>query len=281
MRPRLRVRRSRYGWAWWAMPVCLMCGLAGALLWPAIPGLALRLVGFVPQGDVEAFWVQRQGSQPAQGQGMATQSSASAEDATRADDQRAAGVDSAADPGPDVTAYRDWFRSASRPQSVVVSLGSRGSLSLSSAETYAEILWFGEGTDGYPLGIIGFREDAVGHICDRWLAGCTADRYRVDRVDFRAGGAVLYGGFSVAGLWQDAGVVLVVNPDGVSLDAAGLVYHGMFYALPAGGDIVNQVRELTSQTNAVLRQATVQANGLTLALAQLHITDDRLTVILR
>ncbi len=271
-------RRSSLWWGLWVIPVCLAGGLIGVLLLPALPGLALRVVGFEPQGDVEAFWSRRASTETTVQLQVALPTAAvlpsPAEPALAAPLPRESDQVVAA-------AYEGWFQSYQTPATVVIDVGTLGSVSLSSGEILAETLWIGEGTDGRPLGIIVYREDALTPLCARWLQNCVTGQFRVSGVDFRAGGAVISGSIFLAGLWQEAGLVALVTPAGAGLIPAGVVVNGMLYAIPPDGEIADFVDAWVMRVNTALQQATVRAGGQTLSLASISMTEDRLTFILR
>ncbi|GEM_PF-3461024 len=266
---RHRKHGPRLVWIIWVLPVGMLICVVGALLLSVLPGLALQAVGFAPQGSVDAFWANQQA------QASVPQNSAPVGDTGTA---MLPGEDGAV-PAP--TGYADWFQWANTPDVITIDAGPRGRFTLDSAQMFAETLWIGDGIDGLPLGVMSFREDALGEICDTWLAGCAAEQYRVDRVDFRPGGGVIYGSANFAGFWQDAGLVMTLTSDRAGFDVAGMVLGGTLYAVPTDGDIAHQIGRLVTEGNAVLRQARLITEGYTLAVTEIHLTDDRLTLVLR
>jgi hypothetical protein len=281
----MRLRRSRRSVRlWWLLgviPVCLLCGLAGLLALPAAPGLALQAVGFAPQGSLDEFWAQRRLSSAAQPDLalLAGRGSGGAEISVQP--EPASSASEVLESGQAASFYGGWFRSAATPSSIAIHAGGSGGMALSGSEIFAETVWFGEGIDGYPLGIIEYREDALGGICRTWLQGCATDQYLVRSVDFRPNGMVIYGSVYLGGLWQDAGAAVVITSDGIGFQAVGVVINGTLYALPPAGEVTQKVNEWVAQGNAALRQTMVEVDGLTLGLAQMRASDDHLTLIWR
>lgn len=247
MRPR-RGRRNRFFWLLWVVPLCLFVCVAGLLVATALPGLVLRVVGFSPQGSVDEFWSRQQSG---------------------------AGADA---PG---ESYSGWFQSTESPDTITLDTGGSGRFTVDSAGTFAETVVIGESVEGDSLGVVEYSEEALDDICAAWLGGCATEHYRVQRVDFRPQGAILYGSVNLGGLWQEAGIALVVTPDRMGFEAVGVVLDGMLYAVPAEGEIAELVHRLVTEGNTALRRVRVQAGDRLLALAEMQVTDDRLTLILR
>ncbi len=257
MRPR-RGRRNRFFWLLWVVPLCLFACVAGLLVTTALPGLVLRVVGFSPQGSVDEFWSRRQSGAVADAPGMG------------AFPTQAAGE-----------SYSGWFQSTDSPGTITLDTGGSGRFAVDSAGTFAETVVIGESVEGDSLGVVEYSEEALDDICAAWLNGCATEHYRVQRVDFRPQGAILYGSVNLGGLWQEAGIALVVTPDRMGFEAAGVVFDGMLYAAPTQGEIAELVHRLVTEGNAALHRVRVQAGDRLLALAEMQVTDDRLTLILR
>jgi hypothetical protein len=179
------------------------------------------------------------------------------------------------------SAYQGWFASATSPDSVVVAVEGRSSVTLDTSQPATDGVVVGQATDGYGLGVVTFEEGDLAGICASLLRGCATDQFTVQRVDFRPKGAVIYGLVSVGGLSQEIGVVLTLTADLKGFQAAGVVLNGALYAIPAQGEIAALVNRLVSDGNAALRDMTVQAAGYAMTLVRIEMTDSTVTVVLR
>jgi hypothetical protein len=299
MQPRYAGRRRGVHWIVWLIPVVLLCCVGTLMLAPAVPGLLLRVVGFQPRGSVETFWEEQITAQPpvaVNAVGVPPASPAAADASTTGSTSptptpvilgSGTGGGSAVDQQSDGTSassqyieYPAWFQSASTPPVLNVN-SSRGSFTVNTGESYAAGVQVGPAVDGYPIGVIDYRESALDGICRTWLAGCATDQFQVSAVDFRPNGAIVYGSANVAGLSQDAGVILTLAADMKHFTAQGLVLGGQVYAVPAEGDIADFVQRAVAEGNAALEQVNVQAGGYNLSLVQIQITDDQLVLVLR
>jgi hypothetical protein len=259
-------RRSGAGclkWLLWMLPVVLILGLVVALLSPAIPGLLLRIAGFTPQGDVEVFLGEQLREIPSP-------------HATNMNEQSTGDI-----PEANTNSYSHWFTSMNTPSQFTVTVSHGRSFSAASENAYAQAILFGRGLDGLPLGVIAYHETALGGICQLWLSDCSTAQFRVNEVDFRTNAAVVYGSASIAGLRQNAGVVLVVGADQTSLSAGGFVVDGQVYAIPDSGEVAALVARVTDELNRALREMIIQAEEYRLGLAEMRLVDDSLILIFR
>ncbi len=294
MYPQNRTSRRRVTWIVWLIPMVLICCLAVFLLAPAVPGVILRFIGFTPKGSVETFWEE----QAAQMTPLSIVGNLPAAPPTV--EGGVAGVpgntptpviiagatatpppgNSAPTAGTGGPSYTGWFQAASVPQTLSIT-SSMGSVSASLAEAHVADARFGTGVDGFPLGVIRYQENAIDGICATWLRGCATDQFRLNAVDFRPGGMVVYGSVNAGGIVQTLGLVLTAGADAKSLVAQGIVLGGQLYAVPQSGDIANYVSEAISRSNEALGQLQVQAAGMNLGLVQMQFADDSLTLIFR
>lgn len=178
-----------------------------------------------------------------------------------------------------VNPYADWFAQASVPAGVVVT-GSGLTLGLQADDTFASALWFGESIDGGSLGIVEFPESAIPNMCARVFNGCRTERYRIDRVDFRPGGLMVYGSVNVGMVWQSLGVALLLDDDKRSLHVAGVIVGDTVYQAPTSGPIATVLNDLTRRGNAALAGLRVQGGGYDLPLTELFFDDDRFIAVL-
>lgn len=289
MNTRQYQRRSGCRWILWTIPLIVVCCLGGLLLAPAVPGLALRLLGFQPEGSVNEFWEALPQATPFIAvPAPVVPAALPTEESTPENSQptavmptaTAVRIAAAGGQGAGQESYRSWFQAVNVPPVITVDAGT-GAMTVDSTTLYAQEMWFGRAHDGLPLGIIRYQEDALDAICEVWLDGCAADGYRIERVEFGPGGMVLYGTADVGGLRQEAGVILVLGTDTRSLRAAGLVLAGQVYAVPADGEIAALIEEGEALANTALRDLRVQAGSYDLGLAQITFAEGSVAFFLR
>jgi hypothetical protein len=301
----------------WALRLLLALLVALALV-AAIgllaPGLVLQLLSFAPQGDVETFWEiieqaesvesipERDG--PPQDGGVprrlpealiARQPTASPTALPPTPTEVLTATPAAATEPPatvtpipptltpaptgTVNPYADWFAEAAVPSGVMVT-GSGLTLGLQANDTFASALWFGTSIDGNSLGIVEFPESAIPNMCAKVFNGCRSDRYRIDRVDFRPGGLMVYGSINLGVLWQSLGVALLLDEDKRSLRVAGVIINDTVYQAPTSGPIASLLNDLTVRGNAALAGLRVQGGGYDLPLTELFFDDERFIAVL-
>jgi len=150
-----------------------------------------------------------------------------------------------------------------------------------SERTYADSLVFAQNAAGKVVAAVVFREDALRGLCDTWLNGCRSTLYRIDSVDFRPGGVILYGSLTVGTLAQQVGVAMILDEvsSGYRFRLAGLVYNGVVYAVPETGSIAEITRDLLQRGNTALRLLTLEAADIDLRLRQVVLDDESLSLV--
>lgn len=297
--------------------IMLALGVAVALL---APGLVLQLLNFAPQGDIETFWetiehaeavenprddaaengVPRRlpealvARQPTPSHTPPPPTPTVFTTATTALSQATATLAATLPPATEtaqpptfipsptgtVNPYADWFASASVPPGVVLTSEGFLTLGLQAGDTFASALWFGESITGGSLGIVEFQETAIPSLCEKLFNGCRTERYRIDRVDFRPGGLLVYGSVNIGALWQSLGVALLLDDDRRSLRVAGVIIGRMVYQAPSSGPIASVLNDLAGRGNAALSGLRVQGGGYDLPLTELFFDDDRFIAVL-
>lgn len=313
MMPQPRVHRTGYRWIVWIIPVVGVCCLATLLLAPAAPGLLLRVIGFQPRGNVEEvldravpstpFAIEMPPAPPGIGGGIVTNTQpgpmptpvvvsgpvptvvvvpAVVSPGGNASDSggQPAGGNIAAAPPSGAAAYAGWFRTVATPPSLNLS-GPGGSFAVNTADSYASTVWVGTGVDGYPLGLVEYRENALDGLCRTWLQNCAIEQARLTSVDFRPGGLIAYGTVNLGQIAQDIGVAVALGADRKSLVPVGVVVNNQVYAVPAEGQIADMVNDIVSRANNILRDVRVQAGGYTLSLVEIGLTNDGVMFVLR
>ncbi len=152
---------------------------------------------------------------------------------------------------------------------------------MNTADFYASTVWVGTGVDGYPLGLVEYRENALDGLCRTWLQNCAIEQARLTSVDFRPGGLIAYGTVNLGQIAQDIGVAVALGADRKSLVPVGVVVNNQVYAVPAEGQIADMVNDIVSRANNILRDVRVQAGGYTLSLVEIGLTNDGVMFVLR
>lgn len=284
-------------------PLLLITCIAVAAL--LSPGTVLRLFNFDRRGDLETFWHELEPEvtqaillPPVLREQLPTATRAPTLTPTRsaplaaqptvteipliADPTELPFTPETPTPTPTPTSiYQAWFRTSTIPEVVLVKAEGYMNLSFHRTGLFANAIWVGESYVGQQLGILEFEETAVEMLCELYFNNCRTPFYRVDRVDFRRGGMVVYGGINVGFWWQDVGVALVLNPDNRSLRFAGVLLDEELYAPPTQGRIADVINDLVTRGNAALQQLTIQADAYTLHFSEMWFDEDRFVAVLQ
>ena len=178
--------------------------------------------------------------------------------------------------------YAAWFSSAFEPDKVRILSKGHIDLTLNGGDAFANALWVGKDTDDLPLGIAEFDENAIPQLCAVYLNNCRDPRFRIDKVDFRPGGMLVYGSVNVANLfWQQVGVVLLLDENGLTLKIAGMIWNDEVYEVPKTGQVAVTLNDLTARGNAALSTLDIFAPGYDLTIAQMYLDDNRFIVVLK
>ncbi len=270
----------------WLIPFVILACVGVFLLASALPGLLLQAVGFRPQGSVEDFWEQVVVT-PFEVVNLpptppVVQGDAGSGNATPTPVIVAGGGVPGSNPGGSAagSVYQGWFQSYSVPAEIQIS-SATGSVTLQTASSFTDAVWVGQAVDGAPLAVISYNENALDGICRTLLRGCVTDQFRVTAVDFHAGGMLVYGAASLGGLTQGLGLLLVLGPDMKSVMAHGIVLNGQVLAVPTDGDIASYVNQAVAQMNTALSQLRILANGYSLGLVQIRLSEITLDLIFR
>jgi hypothetical protein len=290
-----------------------------------LPPIMLRVLNFVPRGNVQSFWneVQQETGtapaalpsilqtrlppevvalptstqtlsatpttiipptlQPTLTKPVATQAAVTAQ-ATETPSETLVPT---LPPSPTVTPtatnpYAAWFSSAIEPERIRIFSKGYLDMTLSSSKAFADALWVGKDTNDLPLGIIEFDENAIPQLCALYFNNCRDPRFRIDKVDFRPSGMLVYGSLNIANLfWQQVGVVMVLDDKGLTLKVAGMVWNEEVYEVPKTGPIATTLTDLTSRGNAALSTLDIFATGYEMTIAQMYFDDNRFIVVLK
>lgn len=172
------------------------------------------------------------------------------------------------------------FQRVDTPAQLTVYAPGYVDVTVPTGDTYAESVVFAQRADGAVAAAFAFRETALESLCAVVLNGCRAAAFRVESVDFRQNGFVVYGSVNVGTAWQALGVAVALDdPAVLRMRIAGVVYDGVVYRLPSSGQIADALAGLLARANAALADLTLRAGGYALPLRQLVFEDDRLTLL--
>lgn len=261
--------RRRMRWLLWLLPLLMLCGSAVLFIVPALPGVALQVMGFAPMGSVDSVWQETAPGNLSERVAVPDAGPDQRNSAITSDSQ---GADSDGQP------YFDWFLTRSEPATVTVSDGARR-ISLTAPDLHATQALVGLGQDGQPLAVVVFGEDALPGICATLLQGCERPEFAVHAIEFRPGGAVLFGQVFVGSLSQPLGLVITVSPDSLEFAVRGVVLDGQLFALPAEGELAGFVADVVDRGNRALQALTLQAEGYVLPLNQILISETQMVLV--
>ncbi len=173
---------------------------------------------------------------------------------------------------------------ATSPQAVTLTLPDYGSRTL-PVDPLLTTVAIGSDAAGAPLANVRVSEDGALALCRQYTPICANADPRLQNlsIDFRPGGAVIYGDVSLAefgGVTQRAGAVLRIDPTGRQLQFVGIDLGGQLYSAPADALGID-IRQVEGLANDLLRRATMSADGQTFAPTQIVIDDSAATLVLR
>lgn len=245
------------------------------------PGVVLRLFSFDSRGDVDQFW-QTLESQATDAPAPLPESlfarlpTSTPPMIADAATETPPGLPSIEMPTPTATPvnpYQVWFRYAEAPSTVFVIAEGYMDLSFNRGGLFANAAWVGESHLGKPLGIVEFAEETLPLLCATYFNGCRTPLYRVDRVDFRPGGMVLYGSINAGVQWQQVGLALRLNEDRRTLALAGIVLNGEVFAPPTSGRLADILNEAIGRGNQALQVMRLESPPYTLRLSEIWFSD--------
>ncbi len=187
---------------------------------------------------------------------------------------------------PSASGYKTWFVTYRPPNQVIVRSattdGKPVSVQADQADAIAETFLVGESVAGQPLAIAEYHESALASLCEFWMNGCRNDRYRIDRIDFREGGMIVYGDINVGdlGWYEGIGIALRLQADRITFEPAGMIWGGELFDLPDSGPLADQIAHLARVGNNGLVNLHMDLDNFSLELAELRLNDDSLLLIL-
>lgn len=179
--------------------------------------------------------------------------------------------------------YKAWFVTYRPPNQVIVrSGGVTVQADQAADDAVAETFLVGESVAGQPLAIAEYQESALASLCEFWMDGCQNDRYRIDRIDFRDGGMIIYGDINVGDMvwYEGIGIALRLKADRITFEPAGMVWEGELFDLPDSGPLAEQIAHLAQVGNNGLVDLRMDLDNFSLELAELRLNDDSLLLIM-
>lgn len=146
---------------------------------------------------------------------------------------------------------------------------------------FAESFAFVRQSDNAIAAAFAFRENALDQICRVWLNNCELPLARVESVDFRQDGMIVYGSVFLGAIWQTLGVILVLEEgeSGMAFALGGVVIDEMVYRVPRTGAVAETLGDLLDRANRALGRLTLRTNDYTLALRQITFDDGLMTLL--
>lgn len=177
---------------------------------------------------------------------------------------------------------RTAFRRITTPD--ILNVISPGYLDVTAParSVYAESLIFSQNQLGERLVVAVFDEDSLDGLCAEWLNDCTHPLLKVNSVDFRPDGMIVYGTVRLTdAITRDLGVAMRLDRSEEILQfrMVGVVLDGTIYRLPATGQVAEVTRELLRRGNDALAALTLRAGEHEYALRNIVLDDDRLMIV--
>lgn len=148
-------------------------------------------------------------------------------------------------------------------------------------QAFAESFTFARQSGGTIAAAFAFRETALEQICRVWLNDCQIPLARVESVDFRQDGMIVYGNVFLGAIWQTLGVILVLDEGdgGMAFALGGVVIGERVYRVPRTGPVAERLGDLLDRANRALERLTLRTNDYTLALRQITLDDGLMTLL--
>jgi hypothetical protein len=148
-------------------------------------------------------------------------------------------------------------------------------------QAFAESFTFARQSGGEIAAAFAFRENALDQICSVWLNDCELPLVRVESVDFRQDGMIVYGSVFLGAIWQTLGVILVLDEgdQGMAFALGGVVIDETVYRVPRTGPVAETLGDLLDRANRALGRLTLRTTDYTLALRQITFDDGLMTLL--
>jgi len=264
-----------------ALFLCVGAVIGGLLLFQLAPQVILTRLDFEEQGSLEDYWVVRRfavdtmESAPAQRRLLPTRDPLPA---------LLLALPTAAPqpaqptplPIPDLPVDR-----LAAP--IYINLYAEGyvDVTVPTDQAFAESFAFVRQPDDAVIAAFAFREDALERICSVWMNDCRMPLARVESVDFRQDGMIVYGSVFLGAIWQRMGVILIpIDGDqGVRFALGGVVIDERVYRVPRTGAVAEALGDLLDRANRALDRLTLRTPDYTLALRQIAFEDGLMTLL--
>lgn len=147
--------------------------------------------------------------------------------------------------------------------------------------TFAESFTFARQPEGGIAAAFAFRENALDQMCAVWLNNCELPLARVESIDFRQDGMIVYGSVFLGAIWQTLGVILALEDgeSGMAFTLGGIVIDETVYRVPRTGPVAETLGDLLDRANRALARLTLRTTDYTLALRQITFDDGLMTLL--
>lgn len=155
-------------------------------------------------------------------------------------------------------------------------------IQLTADETFAESIEFEVDDNGEPVGIVRYEEAALQEFCTHWQDYCENPRFRLEALEFRNGGFIVYASLNIANLWwQDVALAVRVHDHQVGFEVVGIIWNNVVYALSPSSPLTQTVNSLLERGNQALQQLQIQIGTARFQIDQLDFEDNALTIVLQ
>lgn len=175
----------------------------------------------------------------------------------------------------------------SQPQQFQISAGGYGQETV--ANNAGATLQTGRDDSGQPLATVITTESDVQRLCVQWSqvcssAGVTERGYELRNasLNLESGGAIVSVEVRPPNIsfWQQAGIVLQLDPAGTALRVRGVDINGVLYSQPPA-ELAPLIDEAERVANDAIRQLAISAAGEQYTLEQIVLNENAITLLLR
>lgn len=175
----------------------------------------------------------------------------------------------------------EFFRAVMTPSGFRIASAGIFDVSVQAADLRVDRLLLGESISGVPMAIVEYDEQIVEEICVFLPNMCSDERYKIDSVDLRDEGAIIYG--TIPGLSSDVdqfGVIVLLNSDELSITTIAIVMDGTVYSVPESGTIRESIDNLSALFNQMIVNLRLVAPPYQLKTARLIFKEGKIIIIM-
>ncbi len=148
-------------------------------------------------------------------------------------------------------------------------------------ETFAEQFELISEVSGTQTAVIRYREDALLAFCAVWAIYCDNPRFRVEALDFRADGLVVYANINVANLWwQAVGIALRTTGERTEFRVLGVIWNETLFTLTPDSPLARTTSDLLERGMAALNTLEIEIGTTLYHVQGIELDDDALTIVL-